>query len=396
MKQVDCDVAIIGAGAAGLTAAGLLARAGKSVRCLEASDRAGGRILTIHDPLSPLPIELGAEFIHGRPPQTWNLIRSAGLTAYEHTARARLSDHGKFLEETEAGKIADRALSAMSKSAKQKDESFEDFLTRSHLPPHVKTWARVHVEGFNAARNELISVAALKLDAKAAAEIDGDRAFRILGGYDSLIHLLMHAIPDHQSVVSLNSVVERVEWRRRNVTVKFRSALDNQVSTIRCAQLIITVPLGVLEATAPAQGAIVFDPEPKGIRNAMRTLEFGQVYRVTFRFEEPFWQTDERLKGIGFVISREQVFPTWWTSHPVLTPLLTGWSAGPTAEPLLGAQRPVVISEALGSLGRILGRKIPRPLAAYFHDWHSDPFFRGAYSYVPVNAMPSRQFLRSR
>jgi monoamine oxidase len=393
VKQVDCDVAILGVGAAGLTAAGLLARAGKSVRCLEAADRVGGRILTLHDPLSPLPIELGAEFIHGRPPQIWNLIGSAGLAAFEHTSRARLSDHGRFLEESEAGKIADRALSAMSKSAKQKDESFEDFLTGSHLPPHVKAWATVHVEGFNAARKELISVAALKLDAKAAAEIDGDRAFRILGGYDSLIHLLVHAIPDHQSVVSLNSVVERVEWRRRNVTIKFRSALDDQVSTIRCAQLVITVPLGVLEATAPAQGAIVFDPEPKGVRNAMRALEFGQVYRVTFRFEEPFWQTDERLKGIGFVISREQVFPTWWTSHPVLTPLLTGWSAGPAADPLLGTDRPAVISEALSSLARILGRKIPRPLAAYFHDWHSDPFFRGAYSYVPVNALPARQFL---
>jgi monoamine oxidase len=60
VKRLDCDVAIIGAGAAGLTAAGLLIRAGKSVRCLEAADRVGGRILTVHDPLSQLPIELGA------------------------------------------------------------------------------------------------------------------------------------------------------------------------------------------------------------------------------------------------------------------------------------------------------------------------------------------------
>jgi hypothetical protein len=66
------------------------------------------------------------------------------------------------LEETEAAKIADRALSAMSKSSKQKDESFEEFLDRSHLPPHVKTWARVYIEGFNAARKERISVSALK------------------------------------------------------------------------------------------------------------------------------------------------------------------------------------------------------------------------------------------
>jgi monoamine oxidase len=173
------------------------------------------------------------------------------------------------------------------------------------------------------------------------------------------------------------------------VTVHFRSALDNQTSKIRCSQFIVTVPFRVLEA-----GAIEFDPEPKCIRNAERELQFGQVYRVTFRFSEPFWESDERLKAIGFVISREPVFPTWWTSHPVISPLLTGWSAGPAAQPLIGLDRPAVISQALASLRRILNRKIPRPLAAYFHDWHADPFFRGAYSYVPVNALPARQFLR--
>lgn len=47
----------------------------------------------------------------------------------------------------------------------------------------------------------------------------------------------------------------------------------------------------------------------------------------------------------------------------------------------------------LGSLARILDRKIPRPAAIYFHDWHGDPFFRGAYSYVPVNALPAREAL---
>jgi monoamine oxidase len=393
LNRHNCDVVVIGAGAAGLTAAGLLARAGKSVRCLEAADRAGGRILTIHDPLAQLPIELGAEFIHGRPHQTWKFIRSADLTAYEHTARARYVDAGRFLEEAEAGKIADQALSAMSKSARRKDESFEDFLARSHLPTHVKAWAAVHIEGFNAARKELISAAALKLDAKAAGEIEGDRAFRILAGYDSLIQFLVRSIPEQQAVVLLNSIVERVDWRRGKVTVQFRSALDHKVSRIRCSQLIVTVPLGVLQAAGPGSGAIDFDPEPKAIREAARALEFGQVYRVTFRFEEPFWETDDRLKGIGFVISREKLFPTWWTSHPIVSPLLTGWSAGPAAAPLLGSQRPTVISEALASLGRVLSRKIPRPQAAYFHDWHGDPFFRGAYSYVPVKALSARRAL---
>jgi monoamine oxidase len=67
MRRTDCDVAIIGAGVAGVAAAATLARAGKSVQCLEAADRIGGRIWTIHDPLAPLSSELGAEFVHGRP-----------------------------------------------------------------------------------------------------------------------------------------------------------------------------------------------------------------------------------------------------------------------------------------------------------------------------------------
>jgi protoporphyrinogen oxidase len=64
----DADVLIIGAGVAGLAAAYELSRAGVNVIVLEARDRIGGRIYTLHDESSPLPIELGAEFIHGRSP----------------------------------------------------------------------------------------------------------------------------------------------------------------------------------------------------------------------------------------------------------------------------------------------------------------------------------------
>jgi monoamine oxidase len=64
----DADVLIIGAGVAGLAAAYELSRAGVNVIVLEARDRIGGRIYTLHDENSPLPIELGAEFIHGRSP----------------------------------------------------------------------------------------------------------------------------------------------------------------------------------------------------------------------------------------------------------------------------------------------------------------------------------------
>ena len=59
------DVVVIGAGAAGLAAARALTERGVCVTVLEARNRIGGRVLTQRDRRSALPIELGAEFLHG-------------------------------------------------------------------------------------------------------------------------------------------------------------------------------------------------------------------------------------------------------------------------------------------------------------------------------------------
>jgi monoamine oxidase len=157
--------------------------------------------------------------------------------------------------------------------------------------------------------------------------------------------------------------------------------------------VIVTVPLGVLQQAPGRAGTIQFEPEPKTIMNAAAKLDFGQVYRVTFRFVTRFWEDDKKLAEASFLLSHEKLFPVWWTSYPVLTPLLTGWSAGPAGEVLQGAKRSEVVAAALGSLSRMLNRDIPSPAGVYFHDWFSDPFFRGAYSYVPVKAGQARKAL---
>jgi Flavin containing amine oxidoreductase len=234
---------------AGLAATGILKRAGHDVVCLEATDRIGGRILTVHDPLAPIAVELGAEFVHGRPPETWELIRAANLTSYEHTAQALHLGRGGVVQQKRVGELADRVLSQLAKSSRRKDESFEDYLRRCRQPAAVKNWARVHIEGFNAARADLISVTSLTEDSEAADKIEGDRTFRIPAGYDSIPISLLQSIPDYQSVVHLNSIVERVHWRRGAVEIHYRSALDRQPVRLKCRQLIVTVPLGVLQAS---------------------------------------------------------------------------------------------------------------------------------------------------
>ena len=64
LSDETCDAIVIGAGAAGLSAARVLAARGLKAIVVEASDRVGGRVLH-DDTLCPYPIELGPEFIHG-------------------------------------------------------------------------------------------------------------------------------------------------------------------------------------------------------------------------------------------------------------------------------------------------------------------------------------------
>ncbi|MGC2402845.1 MAG: FAD-dependent oxidoreductase, partial [Acidobacteriaceae bacterium] len=77
------DVIVVGAGIAGLAAARTLAEAGLHVTLVEARERVGGRILTVPARQGGLPVELGAEFVHGLPPELVRLVDEAGLTRFE-------------------------------------------------------------------------------------------------------------------------------------------------------------------------------------------------------------------------------------------------------------------------------------------------------------------------
>src|SRR5215472_9917212 len=83
------EILIIGAGVAGLAAAQSLCAGRVRVRVLEARDRIGGRVYTLRDPSLPIPVELGAEFNHGRPHETFEITRAAGLSVDEVSSRHR-------------------------------------------------------------------------------------------------------------------------------------------------------------------------------------------------------------------------------------------------------------------------------------------------------------------
>src|SRR5437868_2080125 len=81
----SADVIVLGAGLAGAIAAADLHAHGLDVLVIEARPRVGGRVWSIVEPHVPLPIELGAEFLHGEAKETVEIVRDAGLALVEMT-----------------------------------------------------------------------------------------------------------------------------------------------------------------------------------------------------------------------------------------------------------------------------------------------------------------------
>jgi monoamine oxidase len=277
------------------------------------------------------------------------------------------------------------------------DESFQEFIEHNSQPEEAKRLASAYVEGFNAARKEVIGIASLAYEAQAAEQIGGDGSFRIWNGYDCIPLYLLHSVEHWRAKLRLNAVVDRIQWKRGSVAASVRSPYGGSAETIHASSAIITIPLGLLQSRPDAAGAIRFDPEPANVLAAARQLAFGQVMRVVLRFREAIWRENEQLANASFLLSNETRFPTWWTTLPVHASALTGWSAGPRSDDLLGKPEQEIIADAVTALAQIIGVKRERLEGlleqAHYHDWYSDPFARGAYSYAPANALLARNRL---
>src|SRR5262245_17571376 len=207
------DVIVIGAGAAGLSAAADLAASGPDVTVLEARDRVGGRILTLRSSSAEWPIELGAEFVHGRPREIWQLIESAHLETHEVGGEPwRLRD-GVLERCPELRQRVARLLDRMSTAGG--DLSFQEFLESAAAaePPELKSQATAFVEGFNAAHADRVSVQWL-LDCREADEsIAADHSYRLVDGYGELVAELAKRVEQGACDLRLNTTVRAMRWR---------------------------------------------------------------------------------------------------------------------------------------------------------------------------------------
>ncbi|MGC1374332.1 MAG: FAD-dependent oxidoreductase, partial [Candidatus Sulfotelmatobacter sp.] len=169
--------------------------------------------------------------------------------------------------------------------------------------------------------------------------------------------------------------------------------------TFTSSHVLITVPLGVLQAKPAESGAIRFIPElPQQKQDAIQNIMMGKVVRVTLRFRERFWDSlprafapsSPKMDDMSFLFSHDDWFPTWWTMSPLKLPFLTGWAPFRCAERLSGHNEAFVLEQSLRTLHRLLGVSMHELESLfehiYFHDWQNDPFSRGAYSYGKAGA----------
>src|SRR3984893_14418401 len=210
-KNTTVDVVVIGAGMAGLTAARALAEAGLKVLVVEAQDRIGGRIWTRH--VGDEAIELGAEFIHGRPPELWALIEEAGLETYERGGSQVCFEDGALSDCSGAMDTVFEPLEKLE-DFDGPDMSFAEYLDREQPAMEKRGVIIGYVEGFNAADHRDVSVASLGAQQRAENPDGSDHNYRLRGGYDQLPRYLSERITEFGGKVLTGTPVKEILWEK--------------------------------------------------------------------------------------------------------------------------------------------------------------------------------------
>lgn len=387
MNKYNFDVIIIGAGASGLMAAMELSLAGRKVAILEARDRTGGRIFTFENPSFDLPVEAGAEFIHGSPEPTETILNNASITKYKVEGDIWEKHHSQLDRKKDF--ITDPA--ELNKKLKEVKTDipvsvFIDQYLAGNEFEEIRFSLKNYVEGYYAADTSKASTFALREEFNKS----DDRQSRIEGGYVKLINYLEQKCRDNGVKIMLSKKVKQISWKKNDVEVLTSSEQFNS------KKILVTVPIGVLRS-----GDIAFQPSIPQKIEATQNLGYGTVIKTTMQFDSPFWNNKKMTGNKGlekavFIFS-DSIIPTWWTYFPKKSNMLTGWSGGPNAEKIHHLSDKEILGKALVSLSEIFTieksqlEKILR--AWHITNWSNDPFSKGAYSYDVVNGSNWKKIL---
>ncbi len=380
----DVDVAVIGAGIAGLAAAGAAAAAGLRCVVLEARDRVGGRIWT-SNAWGDLPVDLGASWIHG----------TEGNPVYEEANRLGLAtkifDVGSFdgggsavyyagngteLDGDEVEVNSHQVIGYLENTADAQDAGRRSLRTAlGDLPPRLGELYRDPV--VEAAVTDYAGDYGATLDDLALRALDEEDSFagaqRVFpAGYGQLTQRLAESVP-----VRLRVRVTSVSLRDPG-----RVVVDTSDGQWRAAKAIVTVPLGVLKS-----GAIRFDPPlPEGHQQAIKALGFGRFEKLVLRFDTAFWDDVDQIQVAG---RPGQPFSGWYNLNRVAgRPALMAINGGAAAAAIDGMPLDRQTALATEVLAAIYPGRFRQPVAAQASGWWADEFSRGSYSFTAVGSGP--------
>ncbi len=392
-------IVVVGAGVAGLAAAVQLAEAGHGVIVLEASSRVGGRIRTEY--AGDIAIETGAEFVHGKPPETLALLESLGLETYELAGKIlTYGSDGRLQGEVEDDEDGDDPLALLEQverwadSHPEEDLSFFEWVRQQGIAPEIVAAATGYVEGFNAADATEISVRSLAVQQRAEDSISGGTNSHVHGGYARLPEALAKRLQSLGGSIVFDRQVAEVQWQPTHVTCVCKDGTEFHADAA-----VITLPLGVLQS-----GAVTFTPASGDVLHHASRMRMGQVCRISLVFKRRWWAelthlAHDALQQMSFLLPEQRTagahFNVFWTGFPSPAPVLTAWVGGPASAAFAGMDDHRIAHIACGDLARIFGLSqedvLSEMASHHIHDWRHDPLALGAYSWVPEGAVDASE-----
>ncbi|HZZ89461.1 MAG TPA: NAD(P)/FAD-dependent oxidoreductase [Caulobacteraceae bacterium] len=353
----EVDIAVVGAGAAGLGAARRLAEANASFVVLEARGRVGGRTQTVR-PWADLPIDLGAEWLHSadRNPLAQRFA-AAGLEIDRTPSHWTRQTGGRHFPADDQAAFR-RAYAALEDRLEAAADAGREGRASDHLEPDGR-WNPLldAVSGYyNGAELDQVSV----LDY--GAYVDTGKNWRLPGGYGAALAGL--AAGD----IRLGCAVRRIDHRGARIR------LVADAGDVSARAVIVTLPTPIL-----ARQDVAFDPPLPQKVEAASGLPLGLADKVFIALDEP-----EALPVEGHLFGDPHSALTGsYHTRPFGRPLIEAYLGGRRAEGLepagAAAMQAFAMEQLCGQLGSDFARRA-RPIVSTA--WRADPLALGSYSHA--------------
>ncbi len=409
MTEITRDVVIVGAGAAGLTAANELKKAGLSVAVLEARDRVGGRLWT--DVIDGAMLEIGGQWIS--PDQT-ALIETVDELGLDTFSRYREGDSVYVGPDG----VAHRFTGEMFPVAPETEEAIArvtemlDAMVAEIDPDrpwaHPKAaewdavswdaWLRQQTDDDEAVRNlafatgsamltkptHAISLLESLLMAASAGSyshlVDADFILdkRVVGGLQQVPILLAERLGDD---VFLSQAVRTLEWSDDGVTATTAPTTGVAgTATTGGAGLTVRARRAILALAPVLYDRISFVPALPRLQHQMHQhISMGFVIKVHAVYDRPFWR-EQGLSGTAFSpyeLSHEAYDNT---NHGDERGTLVGFVSDLNADGVFALSAEERKERILESLSHYYGPEAKNPVVYFESDWGSEEWTRGAYA----------------